>query len=168
LGRRDVGWRWSAMRQQGASLAPSKGGGQARHCLRAGAGLLKPVTMQLRFAPNGTGSAPLACRNPAPTFQHVHRPSHRGQIQIAINRSIQVREAEKLPRAPWTTTTPLEHLSLRPLRPSNRRAGLQPLRAFPPRGNQQRAANGTASWSPPHTGLPCPWISFFCHCQGSD
>jgi hypothetical protein len=29
------------------------------------------------------------------------------------------------------------------------------------------SANGTASWRP-HTGLPCPWISFFCHGQGSD
>ena len=87
------------------------------------------------------GTAPLTPRHRAPRpASREYAPAHGSG------------EATTTPQCRPARVRPLKHLLLRP---SNRRADLQPLRAPPPAGNQQRAANGTASVSASH-GPPVP------------
>ena len=99
------------------------------------------------------GTAPLTPRLGAPRPpSREHTPAHRSG------------GAATTPQCRPARVRPLKHLLLRP---SNRRADLQPLRALPPRATSS-ALQTVPPASPPHTGLSCPWISFFCHYQGSD
>ena len=85
------------------------------------------------------------------------------RTELFIGKSLRSRET---PQCQPARARPLKNLLLRP---SNRRADLQPLRALPPRATSS-ASRTLPPASTPHTGLSCPWILYrfrvFCHGQG--
>ena len=119
------------------------------------------VSIGLVTAPRAARQRPIWSHGTAPVTPRLGAPRPPSREHTPAHRS---GGAATTPQCRPARVRPLKHLLLRP---SNRRADLQPLRALPPRATSS-ALQTVPRASPPHTGLPCPWISFFCHCQGSE
>ena len=143
------------------SIGPPKGDSRpasAQRLQRDGAGGVNG-SISLSSSPRAARQRPIWSHGTAPVTPRLGAPRPPSREHTPAHRS---GGAATTPQCRPARVRPLKHLLLRP---SNRRADLQPLRALPPR------ATSSALQTVPrasHTGLPCPWISFFCHCQGSE
>jgi len=145
------------------SIGPPKGDSRpasAQRLQRDGAGGVNG-SISLSSSPRAARQRPIWSHGTAPLTPRLGAPRPPSREHTPAHRS---GGAATTPQCRPARVRPLKHLLLRP---SNRRADLQPLRALPPRATSS-ALQTVPPASPPHTGLPCPWISFFCHCQGSD
>ena len=133
------------------SIGPPKGDSRpasAQRLQRDGAGGVNG-SISLSSSPRAARQRPIWSHGTAPLTPRLGAPRPPSREHTPTHRS---GGAATTPQCRPARVRPLKHLLLRP---SNRRADLQPLRALPPRGNQQRAANGTASVSASH-GPPVP------------
>ena len=145
------------------SIGPPKGDSRpasAQRLQRDGAGGVNG-SISLSSSPRAARQRPIWSHGTAPLTPRLGAPRPPSREHTPAHRS---GGAATTPQCRPARVRPLKHLLLRP---SNRRADLQPLRALPPRATSS-ALQTVPPASPPHTGLPCPWISFFCHGQGSE
>jgi hypothetical protein len=143
------------------SIGPPKGDSRpasAQRLQRDGAGGVNG-SISLSSSPRAARQRPIWSHGTAPLTPRLGAPRPPSREHTPAHRS---GGAATTPQCRPARVRPLKHLLLRP---SNRRADLQPLRALPPRATSS-ALQTVPPASPPHTGLPCPWISFFATVKG--
>ena len=144
------------------SIGPPKGDSRpasAQRLQRDGAGGVNG-SISLSSSPRAARQRPIWSHGTAPVTPRLGAPRPPSREHTPAHRS---GGAATTPQCRPARVRPLKHLLLRP---SNRRADLQPLRALPPRATS--SALQTVRQRLRLTRASCPWISFFCHCQGSD
>jgi hypothetical protein len=144
------------------SIGPPKGDSRpasAQRLQRDGAGGVNG-SISLSSSPRAARQRPIWSHGTAPVTPRLGAPRPPSREHTPAHRS---GGAATTPQCRPARVRPLKHLLLRP---SNRRADLQPLRALPPRATssalQYRQRRHLTR------AFPCPWISFFGYGQGSE
>ena len=143
------------------SIVPPKGDSRpasAQRLQRDGAGGVNG-SISLSSSPRAARQRPIWSHGTAPLTPRLGAPRPPSREHTPAHRS---GGAATTPQCRPARVRPLKHLLLRP---SNRRADLQPLRALPPRATSS-ALQTVPPASPPHTGLPCPGFRFFATVKG--
>ena len=143
------------------SIGPPKGDirpASAQRLQRDGAGGVNG-SISLSSSPRAARQRPIWSHGTAPLTPRLGAPRPPSREHTPTHRS---GGAATTPQCRPARVRPLKHLLLRP---SNRRADLQPLRALPPRATSS-ALQTVPPASPPHTGLPCPGFRFFATVKG--